>query len=304
MTITKTEGAPKPSLILKKANLLALLTDSIHSEQAPFLYCALINALTGAACSQVINHLYDVRFSRTTDELPSLDERNEQDEADRGQDVVDFVSESNGFTVPMKPLEAVKIIDGIRHDLYSEMFQWGDFATEGECAGKDPLVFTPPQAITARPNYNQPMSAQMYMDFRIDNAERLDEGMIRMGAKRLKIAEDVIREAMLVEARKSKARLLELRPKVLAELDGLNFAYDVSAFTKLDIDTQVYIAEKVSTRVDREYQRLLPKAVRSLEFGAQLDAVESMFHLIKDWMKANDQEYQDAVAVRKSLMQQ
>lgn len=277
---------------MKNTNLIAALTTNLHSEDAPRTYAIIINALTGATCSNVMKHIYEQKWIPE----PTLDTRNEADEATRGQEVIDAVTEMQGFAVAMPPLKTAQICDGIRYDMYQEMHGWGDFD-----ARTDALTYSPKvQSITARPNYDQPMPAELYMDFRIKNALNLNNTEIQMAAKRLNKPEDIIRAALLDEARRSQARLVELKPSVLAEINSFEDVYDLSAFTSLDIDIQCGIAQKIAEKFDALYMRLLPKAVRSLEMASKLEAIERQHATVKKWLLDNDEELQAAMLLRKA----
>jgi len=278
---------------MKHANLIDILTKDLHSDDAPRMYCIVINTLTGVVCSQTMRHIGMVRRHEITDE-PTLDTRNEQDENSRGQEVQDFLHESNGFSTPMLPMKIAQICDGIRYSLYSEMHAWGEFADESA------LIMTPVQSITARPNYDQPMSAQMYMQFRIDNAERLNETEIKMAATRLKLAEEVVRAALAEEARRNKAMLIDMTPHVLSEVNSMEDVYDLREFVTLPIETQCAIGEKIASKLDQLYMRLLPGAIRSLEKASKLEAVQRQHAIVKQWLLDNDAELQAAMLLRKA----
>ena len=145
---------------MKKSNILFALTSNVHTDDAPEVYSQIINALTSVACAEVMNHLWNVRKGLT--DTPDLDTRNMQDEDARGNEANDVISEMAGHEVRMSSLKAAQILDAIRFTLYSDMHAWGEFDNE------QALYFTPPASITARPNYNQPMSAELYMQYRIE----------------------------------------------------------------------------------------------------------------------------------------
>ena len=177
---------------LKSKNLITLLTADVHSEQLPFTYKTIINTLTGIVGASLLQHLYAVKRGDIT---PTLDERNEQDEDARGQIAVDQVSEDFGASwVPMSAYKTASVADGIRHYLYEEMCGYGEYK-------EDALLHTPPVDIHARVNYNQPMSLQMYLDFRVKMADSIDESKIPFMAQHLNEEEAVIRHALTIEAR-------------------------------------------------------------------------------------------------------
>lgn len=277
-------------------NLIAQLTTDLHSEQVPQTYCIIINTLTGVVCSQLMRHIHATRRGEYTDDTSTLDTRNEADEATRGLAVANFVTESSGFEVAMTPYKIAQICDGIRHTMYEELHTYGEFNDSSA------LIRTPVAHLGAKVNFNQPMSAQMYMDFRIKNADRVNDSEIKLASARMQLPEDIIRQALTAEAIRNKLQLTRVAPDVLTEVASLDDAFDIDAFTALDTIVQGNIAEKISAKFDQAYMRLLPAAIRSLDRASDLNALALQHAIVKTWLTENDKELHTAKAHQQELL--
>lgn len=282
---------------MTKTNLITALTAAVHTDAAPQLYCTIINVLTGMTCSQTMKHIGMV----LRHEIPSgldysdLDLRNEQDEAARGVEVGDIMTAMSGFNVKDTPKYAAQVMDAIRYSLYEEMHAWGEY-NDPEHLVREAKV----QSITARRNYTQPMSAEMYMDFRITNADKINPNEVTLAATRLKLPEAIIRQALTDEAIKNKRMLEEMKPTVLAEVGSYEDVYDDDRFTTLDMELQCMFAEKLSTKLDQQYMRMLPRAIRSLDAASELEVIRRQHEIVKEWLIDNDAELQEAMLRRKA----
>ena len=274
---------------LESKNLVTLLTTNIHSELVPFTYKTIINVLTGLVGSSLLRHSYE--RSRGEVAEPTLDERNEQDEAARGQASTDVINENFGVAwTPMSSFRTAALADGMRHYIYEELCAYGEFK-------ENALLHTPPVKITDRINYDQPMSLEMYLEFRVKMADSIDEAKIPFLAIHLEEPEEVIRHALKAEAAKLKASLIRAVPEVMMEAEGFTEVFEPELFNIFDISVQMNCAEKISEKFNKEYQRVLAKACRGdLAAASDLAMLKIQFKVIKDWMAANDAEFRVAKA--------
>jgi hypothetical protein len=272
----------------------------VHSDDAPPLYRTIINTLTGAACSELMAHFAGVKsriYSTNGEDLriPTLDERNEDDEHARGQALSDHMTAASGFTVELTPYRNAQILDGIRHTLYEEMPGWCEVADQA-----DALTNTPAYILGAGINYNQPMSAQMYMEYRLANIENINSAEVKLGATMLQLPEEVVRASLLEQAQKRKAAMLDQKPMVLAELNSMTDAFDIDAFTGLSIILQCRIGTSINDKLAKQYTQLLPRAIRDITLIARLHALKAISDQVTDWLRANDTELQEAMIKRRA----
>ena len=271
----------------KITNLLDSLynTDTVTSEDDKKRMLKLsINALTGITCGAMMSHLFRERAGMADIEI-SIDGRNELDAKSRGTELKAENMFDNGYGEGM-PLKTIsQIANGIRVALYDELHRFGDFPH------KNALYVTPVTGITERPNYDLPMSAQLYMEFRSRPPVGVNEREVEAIVKRrgTSITADTVREILLEDARKSAKRVADIAPNVLAELGsytdqeewivndttGMAFpAHKPDAFTSLPLETQVQFAETLQRSLQREFERLLPRSLRDVDIAGECDLIE------------------------------
>lgn len=275
---------------MKKQNLIALLTTSVNTSEVPNTYKIIINTLTGLVGSSLINH---IKYPASVN--PSLDERNELDENERGDEANAIRNEDYGIAHAQMPsYKVAQIADGIRHTLYDELHAYGEYEPS------ESLLRSPAYDVTKRINFNQPMSLEMYMDYRIKMAGQVDEARVRMGAHQLKKPEELIREALRLQAERDKATLIRIKPDVMVEASSLSDVYDVESFEQFDIILQCNFATKLSDKFSQAYARLLPYAIGNLSKASDLAMIEAQHDIIKGWLAANDEELREAMLHRQA----
>lgn len=267
----------------KKQNLILLLTTDVHSEQVPNTYKIIINTLTGLVGSSLISHTKSKR--RNHQETPTLDQRNEEDENTRGDKANEIRNEDFGILhAVMTPHQIASIANGIRHTLYEELWSFGEFESA------DSLLRTPVFNINGKVNFDQPMSLQMYLDYREKMAGNVDERRVKLGALQLGKPEDIIRSALLEQANRDKATIASIKNEVLIEASSLDEHFDVSVFDSFDIIIRCKIAEKIAEKFSAAYARLLPYAIGNLERASDLIQIEQQHNIVKQWIHENDNE--------------
>ena len=277
-------------------NLITILSDNVHSEDIPRNLKYLINALTGQACSSLMSHIYAVRRGEVVE--PTLDARNEQDADIRGRELNDEHVNEIGFVAPMAHLKIAQICDGLRHTLYQELHRYGDYLDEQHLYVEPAL-----SASSLRTNYDQPMSAELYMNLRVQLAGTVNEADVQRGAKSFNKTVDLIREIMTEDATKQKARLLNLKPEVLSELQSFNDSYDIDVFPSLPLEVQQTVGNKVYDKLKAEYARMLPRALRSNDklMISQLAMIEATQNALVEWITNVDPEVKAAKALAGKL---
>lgn len=273
---------------LIKTNPLALLTHDIHSDQVPNTYKLIINALTGIVGSNLMRH---IKYGDSmVPAIPTLDERNEQDENKIGDAANDIRNEAFGIShAPLSAFKIASIANGIRHSLYEEMHAYGEFDDAKY------LNINAPYDIHARINYDQPMSLEMYMQYRHKMAAVVDPKRVAMGAKQLNKPAELIHDILMQQAIKDAEYISKVTPAVLCEVSTLDTSADIDSFMAFDIILQCKVIEKVAEGFSKAYARLLPFAIGNLERASDLNMIEQHHIIAKNWLRANDTELQAAI---------
>jgi hypothetical protein len=105
---------------------------------------------------------------------PTLDERNRADHEADGLEYSRQMTEAAGHETPQRALFVAEICDGIRNDLYDEMFAFVDLA---------PKTALYRHVTSETVNYNQPMGLDFNLKFRISKAGVINESRAKEVAK-------------------------------------------------------------------------------------------------------------------------
>lgn len=257
-------------------------------EERIFNHKILVNALTGAMVSAVVLHIAQVQrgVAQTTDmanevtpgepgEIPSLhgeptlDQRNAIDDDIEGLETTAANNDELGFVTPEPPLQIAEKCDALRVHFYHELDTL--LAAEGPSRKQLlPLQYLvrekkvpKEEAITTPINWDQPMSAEMYLRFRVQLAGTVPENRVAALAKQHGEDGDYIRKILTANAVRDAARLQKLTPEILTIVDGFTKAGDDAMFDTLPLQTQLAVARRVAGYLDREYARMITALMRT-----------------------------------------
>lgn len=274
---------------MKPKNLLTMILNDTKTEaEKKLLYKSAINALTSATASNILLHLAQMRRNDQFGlaELgsipshhgePTLDMRNAADLANAGDDFNAGLTEAAGHEEQVRPLAIAEVCDGIRHTLYEEF--------EGIVDLDPPVALYRNQKTKDRINYDQPMSLEFNLAFRVRMAGVIDEKRAERVAKEDDVEVSFIREVMRKDSERLAKNLLAVAPEVIREAEGFNSTFTAEDFTSLPIDTQLRIGNKIASTLNNEYQRLYGVKIRSgnLEVAQQCFVVKKTWEEVKSW---------------------
>lgn len=282
---------------MKPKNLLTtIINDKKTEQEKKILYKAAINALTSATASNILLHLAQMRrndqFGLT--ELgtipshhgePTLDERNAADLANAGDDYNATVTVEAGHEEQVRPLAIAEVCDGIRHTLYEEF--------EGIVDLDPPVALYRNVKTKDRINYDQPMSLEFNLAFRVRMAGNIDEKRAERVAKEDGVEIDFIREVMRKDSERLAKNLLAVAPEVVREAEGFTTTFMADDFTSLPIDTQLRIGNKIAGTLNNEYQRLYGIKIRSgnLEVANQCAVLKATWEEVKSWVNETERDF-------------
>lgn len=278
-----------------KRNLIHTLINSTSSiESKKRVHKHIINALTAATCSAMLSHCFAQRrgeiggnFGNDADELTALraghfggvDSRNELDAELAGEEARVHVRELQGFDPNVPAYKVAQLCDGIRYDVYELLHAFGEYPSDAVLF-KSPVV-----GILERPNFDLPMSAELYLNMRVRMAGAVqDTDVAAICKRRPGVHEKMVRELLTDEAKRSQRRLAEILPDVLAEIGSLEDVYDVDAFMALPRGIKQRITENIERASNRDYGRMLPRSIRDLTISAECDLIEAEHKLVRAFM--------------------
>lgn len=258
-----------------------LLNDDKHSDEIILNAKLLTNALTTQVVSLVIAHVAASRRP-AEDSVPTNDERNEQD-----AEIAALISSletrtEQGHESPILPLHIAEICDALRFNVYNELHRFDDSLPTADKA----LVHEEPRNPLAKINFNQPMSAEGNLNYRIKMSATPNEGEIQRAMTTFNKPEDFVRSIFRADAQRQVVRLFNMKPEVMTEIAAFDKSVGSEAFSGLPLQIQIRIAEKVATGLDKEYKRLFPQACRtgSLELSNKLVLVEANYKETTAWI--------------------
>lgn len=277
-------------------NLITKILDDRKTEaEKKLIYKATINALTSAVATNIIQHLANMRRPELTgmDDPqtgteagtiaslhgePTLDSRNAIDLAKDADEMGTEITKEMGYDTSTPPLRIAEICDGIRNTLYEEFEGIVDLAPP-QALYRNP----PPQG---RPNYDQPMSLEFNLAFRIQMAGRVDETRVQRAAKEDNEDADFIRDVMRKDNERLAKSLSAVAPEVVKEAESFNSDFTSDAFETLPLDAQIRIGTKIAQTINNEYVRLYGIKLRSgsLEVASQAVAVKENWIEVKEWV--------------------
>lgn len=283
---------------MKPKNLLTTIINDKKTElEKKLLYKASINALTSATASNILLHLAQMRrndqFGLT--ELgaipshngePTLDERNAADLANAGDDYNASLTTAAGHEEQVRPLAIAEVCDGIRNTLYEEF--------EGIVDLEPPAaLYRNTKNVRDRINYDQPMSLEFNLAFRVRMAGVIDENRAQRVAKEDNVEVDFIREVMKKDSERLAKNLLTVAPEVIREAEGFNTTFTPDDFTSLPVDTQLRIGNKIASTLNNEYQRLYGVKIRSgnLEVANQCTVLKATWEEVKSWINETESNF-------------
>jgi hypothetical protein len=153
------------------------------------------------------------------------------------------------------------LLNSLRHFVYNDLARFVDIP-----AGKHALYTDQPRTEGQSPNWDQPMSAQRFLDFRIQLAGRVNERDLKAALLEDPDSEEShLRQIFAEAAVRRQAALKDLRMDILSEIlslpedtgdvEGFKTS-DTSGFDALPALTQIAIATKVRDSLQREHDRL------------------------------------------------
>ena len=266
-------------------------------QELKLLYKATINALTSAVATNVLAHISNKRRIDATgleelhiptvgagaaaslDGEPTLDQRNAADMAQMAADFGQQMTADAGHLVAMPPLEIAELCDGIRHSLYKEFEAIVDLADEKA------LYRNPPGRLDGKVNFDQPMSLEFNLAFRIQMAGQIDERRAEKVAKEDNMDIDFIRNVMRQDSERLARNLAATAPEVVMTAEAFTKACGREAFESLPLDTQIRIGTKIADTINKEYQRLYGVKIRngSLEVAQQCYLLKALWEEVKKW---------------------
>lgn len=282
---------------MKPTNLLnTIITDKHTEAEKKLLYKATINALTSAVASNILLHIAQSRRNVDTsiegladpgaipslNGEPTLDERNAADLANAGDDFHTQQTNDAGHETPMRPLAIAEICDGIRVSLYEEFEGIVDLEPEA-------ALYRNPKP-KDRINYDQPMSLEFNMAYRIRMSGNIDETRAKRVAAEDNVEIEFIREVMRKDNERLAKNLMAVAPDVIREAEGFDTHFDRDAFISLPLDTQLRIGNKIASTINNEYQRLYGIKIRSgsLEVANQLALIKANWEAVKTWINETE----------------
>lgn len=204
-----------------------------------------INALTGALVSETLRYLARVEkgeiFVKPGD-VPTIDLVDESEERtnEEGETIDEQMRRELGFEID-DPFKNMCELNNLRVFLYKDL---STFASIG--SHKDALYL-----LTGEPagdtNWDQPMSAERFLDFRIEATRRPNMAAVAKAIKNdPKTDPEIYQRAAENNALQNYLRLKAKRGAVLQEIYGLQeHPVDTSAFSRLPARLQVIIGMKI-----------------------------------------------------------
>lgn len=264
-------------------NLLSLLfAENKHSDEIVINAQATVNALTSETINATLAHIQARKaLPEGTDDVPTLDQRNELDAAQQGEELTGEARFEQGFDDKMPPHKIAEICDGLRHTVYEELHRFGDFPL-----AENALLYTPKRKLSDPINWDLPMSAEQNIDFRIKMSAVPDDKKIAIFAAETGDPVEMVRAIMAKDAARESARLVTLKPQVMEEIFSLEGVYDQDGFMALPLATQIRVAQKIAAALDRRYKAKYAAAVKtgSLERMNELKLIKANWIETKAWL--------------------
>lgn len=296
-----------------------ILDGNRDPDEVKFNHKALVNSLTGAMVSAIIVHIALAQRGAITTDLahdedeirgrgeagaiqsmagePTLDDRNAADDTIIGVETTMTNNEELGFSSQMPPLKVAERCDALRLFYYREL--------DSYLVATDPKKRLLPDESLVRDskakidvmnpiNWDQPMSAEMYMKFRIQAAGIIDEKKVISLSKQHGEDGDYIRKILMSNAVRDQTRLKALTPEILKIIEGFTQGGDDALFDGLPAQTQLGIARRVAGYLDKEYGRLIMALTRttSLDVTTQLEGrkliMKRNWEMAKKWISERE----------------
>ena len=152
----------------------------------------------------------------------TLDQRNEQDEFERGKGISNEIKTDQGFDAPIERLHLAKIFDGLRFYLYGEL--------EATIDLPDPdaiLVRTP--AVPQEDLYGLPISIEQSIRFTADRVANPTIAQLKQRTDRARMlnrSEDMATKTLREDAQRDSRGWLIRMDDVLAEAESLDYRCD------------------------------------------------------------------------------
>jgi hypothetical protein len=257
-----------------------LLNDNLHSDEIRINAKIIVNALTSETINSVLSHLISKRRILPNIE-PTLEARNEMDAQDIGDEVGAEIMENMGMAVNMKPIKIAELCDALRFNVYNELHRFTELPEAEEA-----LTFAPKHNVEYVVNFDQPMSAEENIDFRIKMSAVPTETQIRTAAALTETPEDIVRGILQEAANRESNRLKDLKPEVLREIKSLDSVAGTEAFLVLPTTIQIKLGDKIAAGLNRLYKNRFTFAVRTgdLERLNELKLIKSTYEHTKKWL--------------------
>jgi hypothetical protein len=254
----KADSAPEVSNPVTP-NFLSFIEaqENITSGSASILYTKLMNALTG----RIVTHLQwhcimrdagkladkDRDYFRNLSEGKTLDERNAQDEAERGTELKDYLTHASGFDVRMSHLQAAEILNGLRLWAYDRMAAFTDLP--------DPkiILFRRPPGVDVKELRRYPMGIELALQGLVERSGKPTEAALqaaRNEAVAFKRTAEAGEQAARQEAQRQQRQLMSIYQDILAEADSLESGqYDEDDWMALDLAEREIVIDKVNNNL-------------------------------------------------------
>jgi hypothetical protein len=175
------------------------------------------------------------------------------------------------------------ILNGLRHYVYNDLFKFVDVPL-----AKHALYTEAKRRAGEAINWDQPMSAERFIDFRIQIAGRVNERDLKDALAEDPSAEEKHLRSIFAEAAlRRQAALKELKLDILAEImslpedtgdkEGFKTS-DSSSWEALPAKTRVAIATKVRDGLQKEHDRL--QTIRTERMAGQRAMIRDEIKII------------------------
>jgi hypothetical protein len=274
----ETETTATPAVSFSTNFLTHLMDAPSDTETRVEVIKISCNALTNSVMWSLVKHINAQK--RASESGSTLDERNEQDEATRGEAIKAYLTDASGHEPRVNDAEEANICDGIRNSLYDQLHECRD-VPNGSIAlyegSTDPAYA-----------YSLPMSLKGLLDFWSDIRGQLstdDKSRLDIVKSRFP---DQYRTAVADAQAKAKAaasKWSETAKDVLAEANSFNTGHTVDDFVALSIGAQLSIAERIHDKLLAKSAKLLTNRMMSVEDAISAStALHAVAMQAKDWL--------------------
>jgi len=187
---------------------------------------------------------------------PTLDERNEQDENARGQDLHDELTDMSGFEVQLTPIQKANIYEGLRQFLYSRI----NDATGDKLPNPDQVLLWGEQPI------NGFVSLERAVRNNIENAARVGDKQrqqIKADSVTFGASEEIALARANELAQKKSQNMHERLNSVMAEAKSLDCFGDENDWMRIPRNERDMIVQRVLSNIALALDKNNPRSLRT-----------------------------------------